>query len=166
MGMSFGHWLAQHIAEDTPTGDLARTARFARIRARTFPAWEARLRAQGASWGVLELLREAWEQYEAGVAPPERGKPPAERGDERWAITRPALPNWIGSPPPLLWVRRDALPEDMPPPARVACGEAFMAAVEQYGRYFRREFSYDFLPYTARSHAEGGDGQLGAPVLR
>jgi len=59
-------------------------------------------------------------------------------------------------------VCRDVLPEDVPPPVRVACGEAFMAAVEQCGRYFRREFSYDFLPYTARSHAEDGDDQLGA----
>lgn len=40
-----------------------------------------------------------------------------------------------------------------------------MAAVEQQGRYFQREFGYDFLPYTAREHVESGDDQMGAYLM-
>lgn len=160
MGMSFARWLQRHIAEDSPTGDLARTARFARIRVRTLDAWEEQLRVQGASRGVLELLHEVWEQYETGAAPPERGKLPAEHDDEFWTITRPVLPNWIGRLPAIVQVRCDTFPEDVQSLVRFACGEVFMAAVEQYGGYFRREFRYDFLPYTAREHIEKGDNQI------
>lgn len=53
-----------------------------------------------------------------------QGKPPVERGDDRWTITRPPLPNWVGSPPPLLWVRRDVLSESAPA-VRVACGSVY-----------------------------------------
>lgn len=70
MGMTFSRWLQCHIAEDTTTGDLARTARFVQICARTRSAWRLSS-AQGASWDVLwRPLDEAWEQYRAGSAPP------------------------------------------------------------------------------------------------
>lgn len=43
---------------------------------------------------------------------------------------------------------------------KVVSGEVFCEAVEQFARYFRREFSYDFLAYTAREHQKRGDGAI------
>lgn len=157
---TFYEWLQQYRMIASPIGDLARAAYLDRSRpqANSLPAWEEHITAMGGSYDALELLRKAWEQYESGVAPsPDSRSYRLRRDDERWTIKRPALPNWISTLPALVQVRITRPPDDKPTNVQTVSSQVFCSAVEQIGRYFRREFRYDFLPYTVREHHKEGD---------
>jgi len=160
---SFYQWLQQYRTDDSAIGDLARAARLGRNRPRinTLAAWENHIAAMGGSYTVGELLREAWQLYESGTTPPPSDRTyRLRRGDERWTIERPPLPNWMATLPALVYVRSTRARENEPIDVKVVSGEVFCEAVEQFARYFRREFSYDFLAYTAREHQKRGDGAI------
>ena len=169
---TFYEWLQELRDDDSAFGDLARTAYLdsRRPQENTLAAWEAHMLARGGSYEVTKLIREAWQLYEAGDAPPRRREhsetgtiePPRQRyrlrpKDDRWTIRRPMLPSWMTSIPALAHVRQTLPDYNRPLDVVTVVGDDYCAAVEQMARYFRREFHYDFLAYTARYHREQGD---------
>lgn len=164
---TFFQWLQKHRNTDTPEGDLARASRLDKNYPKqdTLEAWQEYIFNMGGSFTVIDLLQDTWIQYQQGAIPEDAKIKYRLSSDDLWTIRRPRLPNFIGPFPSLLQVRCTALKDNESFEIRVASGRIFRDAVEQLGRYFRREFSYDFLPYTAREHERVGDGTLQAYLL-
>src|SRR5206468_1852025 len=104
-------------------------------------AWKDHIATMGGSYTVGDLLSEAWQLYQSGAIPPPSDRSyRLRRDDERWTIERPALPNWMATLPALVDVRSTRPREDELIGVTVVSGQVFCGAVEQIGRYFRREF--------------------------
>jgi uncharacterized protein YozE (UPF0346 family) len=142
------------------------------------------LRNNMAGYNFLDTLNDAWQAYTEGksVESMSNGRTYAPSwDDERMTISRPILPNYIGHQIPTLirccadtfdleQIKNEIIAPRIQSSRRTPSGLEFLfreknlvesitfqEAVQQYGSYFRREFGYDFLPYTVEGHLKKGD---------
>lgn len=185
--LSFHEWLYQFQEQDTAIGDLARAASidegFDYLDGFKINEIRSYLKNNLAGAGVLCVLNEAWEAYSSGKSVESmstgRTYTPSWH-DESMIISRPILPNYCGHEMPTL-IRccvhtfdlekiEHEIAQKIPSFRSDSSGLEFLfreknlvesitfsRAVEQYGSYFRREFGYDFLPYTFEGHLKRDD---------
>jgi hypothetical protein len=165
----FYQWLQNFKSEDTPLGDFACAASFDQDRPQenTLAAWEKHLRAVNACAELIEVLKqEAWPQYASyqqnGDSHPHKAISQdgvdncPQPNDEEWTIQCPVLPNYWGFYKLLRVCYRPQEDNDHIGTVAIS-GNMYCEAVEQFGRYFRREFGYDRVPYTVGGHRNEGD---------
>jgi len=164
---TFYQWIQNLKSKNTPIGDFACAVSFDQDHPQinTLAAWKKHLKAVNANLDNFQILeQDAWPQYTLyqrnnsdmvnEISQDAMNNCP-QPNDEYWTIQRPVLPNYWGNIS-LMRVCCNALKGKNLAILAVP-GKMYCQAVEQFGKYFRREFKYDFLPYTVSEHCKHGD---------
>lgn len=171
--MTFYRWLMTIKNENLPMGHLARTVSLDNFHPRknTLESWKLYLRAMSADPVVIDTLVEAWNRYKSIKSYPIRKcQTKIDHKNDKWLIQRPSLPSFWKMTPQLIIVGCDT--KNVPSPTennftvyndlviRYIRSIKYCKALEQFGKYFRSEFDYDFSPYTVSENLQKGDERI------
>lgn len=162
MTKKFRSWLLNYCGQDTVYGDVAMCVSIDKTTKTLHDnkqMWMDHVSPLGFG-NAVELLSELFDMFERGELPPQKIKKHKVWIDDSWIISAPTVPNYLFQKKCICRVfpsSKSAISDfEINSEKRykyiTVAGEAYGSAVEQLGCYFRREFHYDFLPYTWEGH--------------
>jgi hypothetical protein len=168
MNLTYYQWLLRNSEEDSVFENLGKTIYLDKYRPKSkyFKDWEKYFIKMGVDEYFMEIFKESWECYKSfdnQDIQDSKNRNKFKKGLDPWIIQRPSLPNYFDPiAPTVILTLSDSknianYKNNNKIKSSIVAIRIYLDAVLLFAKYFRKEFGYDFIPYSIRTHEKYGD---------